>query len=360
MLLRILKVLDRKKYQAGVISLTTAGRIGKEIVSLGIPVYTLGMHPERFRFKEFLKLVNLLRKIKPGLVQTILYHADLIGGIATRLLRIPVIWNVHHSTLTPSTSKRTTRWVVKLCALLSRAIPEKIVFVSHISRNHHIKIGYFDKKTLVIPNGFNLKKFRPSNLEKREIRNELGIESDSKVVGFIGRYHPQKDVNNFIQASRIIANSKMKISFIMCGNGMTGENLKLIREIKKNHLENNFHLLGLREDIYRIYPSFDVLASSSSGEAFPMVIGEAMACGIPCVVTDVGDSAYIVGNTGEVVPPKDPRALAKAIFEILNLTLAEKHKLGIRVRKRIIENFDIKIITKLYEQLYESIRENKK
>lgn len=360
MLLKLLSNINRDLFDSEVITLIDVGPVGEKIHALGIPVKALGMRRGIPDPRGVLRLVKLLKKRRPHLLQTWMYHADLIGGLAARLVgNIPVTWGIHHSTLTLEGNKRTTIWTAKICACLSRMIPEKIVCCSEASKYVHAKLGYVSKKMIVIPNGFDLEAFRPEAEARLSVRRELGISPEAFVIGLVGRFDPQKDHRNFITAAGILINSmgeiKPEIHFVLCGNKITWENWELAEPITKAGLRHRFHLLGRRDDLPRLNAALDISSSSSYSEGFPSVLGEAMACGVSCVATDVGDSALIVGSTGRVVPPKNPEALASAWRELIQMDLGERAALGAAARQRVLEKFNLPTIVGRYETLYQEI-----
>jgi glycosyltransferase involved in cell wall biosynthesis len=165
-----------------------------------------------------------------------------------------------------------------------------------------------------------------------------------------------KDHANFLRAAKILLAKYPETKFVMIGTNVDYENQILTDLITELSIGSNVHLLGQRRDIPQITPALDILTSSSAfGEAFPLVLGEAMSCGVPCVVTDIGDSAWIVGDTGRVIPAKNPAALAQAWQEMITMDKSTRVNLGQAARKRIIDKFSLNTIVKQYEQLYQSI-----
>ncbi len=357
MLYKLLSNIDRTKFELKVLSLTDMGSIGEKIEKLDISVKALGMKRGVPDPRYVFRVAAILKKEKPDLVQTWMYHADLIGGLATKLVRnIPVVWNIRHSNLDPEGNKKTTILTAKVCAILSKTIPKKIICCSEASFKVHIKLGYKEDKMIVIPNGFDLDAFRPDAEARYSVRRELGILDDAVIIGMVARFDPQKDHKNLIDAAGVLCRTYKNIHFILCGNRITNDNKQLAKWIQEHNLQANFHLLGRRADIARISAAFDIASSSSSyGEGFPNVVGEAISCEVPCVVTNVGDSAYIVGNTGIVVPPKNPLAMAKAWEKLIKLPAEERKILGKLARKRIEDNFEISSVVNQYEALYSQL-----
>ena len=206
----------------------------------------------------------------------------------------------------------------------------------------------------VIPNGFDLQQFKPAPEARPALRAELGIVSNTSLAGLIGRFDPQKDHGTFIRASALLRDRRPDLHFVLCGEGISWKNNELGSWIEEAGMRDRYHLLGRRDDLPRITAGLDVSCLSSAyGEAFPLVLGEAMACGVPCVSTDVGDCAMIVGETGIVAAPGDAQGLAHGIERILNMRPETRQKLGESARCRIQENFSLDRVTKQYEKVYE-------
>jgi glycosyltransferase involved in cell wall biosynthesis len=176
------------------------------------------------------------------------------------------------------------------------------------------------------------------------------------LIGLVCRYHPMKDHANFLQAAAHLLQEYPDIHFALVGTGVVKENESLYQTIEQLGISHRTHLLGERSDMPRITAALDIASSASAyGEGWPLIVGEAMSCGVPCTVTDVGDSGLIVGNTGWVVPPKNPEALAKAWQESIELGSQGREKLGKAARTRIIESFSLDAVVSEYEALYESV-----
>jgi len=356
MLFRLLCNTLDGPFAYSVISLTDTGPVGQQIRDIGIPVNSLRM-PRGFPDpRGIFKLYFLLKRSRPNLVQTWMYHADLIGGITAKIAgKLPVVWNIRHSDLARDKIKRNTILTAKACAKLSSKLPNRIICCAENAKKAHIELGYDPDKIIVIPNGFDLDRFVPNIRMRYAIRKKLGLSSEVRLIGMIARFHRDKDHKNFIDAAASLHVVDPAAHFLLCGNNVEWTNPELANQIRKKNLHKNFHLIGEREDIHKIMASLDIATLSSSSEAFPNVVGEAMACGIPCVVTDVGDSAYIVGDTGIVVPPRNPQALAQAWKDILALSLEERLEIGRRARNRIKDMFDLRSTAQNYQALWMSI-----
>lgn len=357
MLLKLIERLDTR-FSPHVISLTNLGEVGQRMQALGIPVEALGMRPGVPSPRYFWKLTRRLRQLKPEVVHTWMYHSDLLGGLAARLAGVPAVgWSIRHSNLSADANKRSTLAVVRVCSVLSRWVPDKVLCCSEVAREVHVNYGYSADKMVVVPNGFDLSRFRPDTIARDDVRQELGLHPGVPLVGLIGRFDPQKNHVGFVQAAGLLHEKMPEAHFLLAGKGVSAGNAELLLAIEQVGLTGLIHLLGLRNDVPRLMAALDVLASSSIGEAFPNVLGEAMACGIPCAVTDVGDSASIVGATGRVVPPGDMSKLAGAMEDLLTLSSAERKALGERARDRVAGLFELGNVVKRYELFYDELAE---
>ncbi|MFA5516256.1 MAG: glycosyltransferase [Desulfuromonadales bacterium] len=346
------KVLSRlaPEFVPEVISLSGQPQDAERLQYSGAPLRYLRMSRNLPDPRKLITLANWIRSSKPDLVHTWMYHADLLGGLAARFAGIPVLWNIRHGGPGPQ-DKRLTRWTIHLCAQLSRRVPRRIVCCAEAAMKSHVALGYDGSRMCVIPNGFEIERFRPDPNMRQQIRRELNIPDDVVVVGLVGRYHPIKDHANFMQAAAMLLRNGRKAVFLLAGEGVDRDNPIIVEQIAgMDH--RSFFLLGRRDDIPRLTAAFDIAVSASRGEAFSNTIGEAMACAIPCTVTDVGDSAMVVGDTGRVVPPGEPAQLAAALEGLITLGPEGRKALGLRARQRIIDNFTLEQVVSRYEQLY--------
>lgn len=357
MLFKLLQHLDRRRFDPCVISLGSKGEIGPRIADLGIPVVALDMNPGLPNPLRMIALVNHLRRIKPDVVQTWMYHADLLGGLAARIAGCQrVVWGLRNSNLDKKLTKWSTLMVVKACALASSWLPSKILSCSKRAAGVHTAAGYQAEKIHVIPNGFDLMRFQPDETARVDVRTELRLSPETPLVGLMARFDPQKNHAGFLRAAVMIRQRLPAVNFVLAGGGIDDGNTVLREAIRAGGLEGSIHLLGRRDDMPRLMAALDVLASSSSfGEAFPNVLGEAMACGVPCVVTDVGDSAEIVAETGRVVDTGDMVMLAQNVVELFRLPPLEWRALGRQSWERVATNYEIGHVVRLYESFYEQL-----
>jgi len=365
MLYRLLTRTDRERFESMLVSLRDPElSLAEKVEALGIPVRGIGMRPGVPDPRGVVRLARLLHRERPGVIQTWMYHSNLIGGIVARLsVPAPVVWGIHHvdsleyikTEHDARAEKRTTLWTAAVGARLSHRLPARIVCCSESARRQHEQRGYATEKLMVIPNGFDTGTFRPDPTARFEVRCELGIGPDTLLVGRVARYATQKDPLNFFRAVAILKDRCPGVHFVLCGIQMDEANAELVSLVEAYGLRGRCHLLGLRCDMPRLTASLDLAVQSSITEAFPLVLGEALACGVPCVATDVGDSAAIIGESGRIVPPRDPEALAAACRELLELSPEARARMGQSGRLRIQERYELVSVTRRYENVYETL-----
>lgn len=343
------------KFDSYVVSLGDIGTVGPQIEALGVPVTALGMQAGRPSISSLLKLLKVIKTLQPDLIQGWMYHGNLAATLSRSfgLKKAPVIWNVRHSLYEFTQEKLLTRQVIRVNRFFSKKT-RSLLYNSQLSRQQHEAFGFEKSNGLVIPNGINCQQFSFSADARLRVRLELSIPVDALVVGHVARFHPIKDHANFLQAAEMLLAHYPDTHFILSGRDVDLENSELKKHIP-TLLGKRFHLLGERHDMPKLMCAMDIFSNSSWGEAFPNVLGEAMAVGLPCVATDVGDSAHIIGDCGVVVPPKDKAALASGIESLLVMPDIYRRALGLRARQRIEDEFALHAIAEKYAQLYKTI-----
>ncbi len=335
-----------------VISLTGDGVYGVRLRRAGVAVQSLGLRRGAWSLGGFLRLRRAIVDASPDLVQGWMYHGNIAAVVALASLRsrIPVIWNVRHSLYELSDEKWLTRLVIRLHPLLSKWV-SRVIYNSAVSRAQHESAGFPSEKGMVIPNGFDLDHWHPNPVDRDLLRTMLSIPLDALVVGHVARYHPLKDHSSFLQAMKLVISRKPGVYAVLVGSGVDDENRQLA-SMARGFPAGQIQFLGEREDVNRILQAFDVFCLSSVSEAFPNVLGEAMGCGLPCVATDVGDCREIVGDSGIVVPPSSPSALADGLLGLLSFSAKERARRGLAARQRIEQHFQIDAIVEKYRECY--------
>lgn len=337
-----------------VVTLIPGGVLRHDLLERNHHLISLGLCRNPISWYRVFKLFGIMRKYKPDVVHSMLYQSDLVAGFTGYLIgKCPVIWSLRQSNLTKEHNKFATRLCIKLCALMSRFLPDVIVSNTHYAKRTHQQVGYNTDIIKVIPNGFDLCQYKRDVSSAAKIRTELGVRKNEFLVGMVGRLDSQKNHNGFFKAMRIIHDVNSSVNFCLVGEGVNLENPLINKFIFDNDVDiGRLHLLGNRGDINAIMNAIDVLVLPSHGEAFPNVVGEAMACETPCVVTDVGDCAEIVGETGRTVPVGDMYGFADAVLDMLALSQSQMQSIGRSARARVIDRYDIDRIARKYRELY--------
>lgn len=336
-----------------VVSLTGPGKYGPLLEAAGVSVTCLDMPKGRVKIGALLKLWRLIRALRPDALQTSMYHADLLGGIVGRLAGIRNIsWGIRHSTLSPAENARSTIVVARICARLSRYVPRQIVCCADKAAQVHAEIGYDAGRMRVIKNGYDLSIFRPAPATGNHFRESLGI-GPGPVIGFVARFVPEKDHDTLFRALELMKRRGPLPRCLLAGVGMDRDNAPLIAMLQARNLLDDVILLGPQNDIPALMNALDLHVMSSVSEGFPNVLAEAMACGTPCVSTDVGDASDIVGKTGWIVPPRDSEALASALLAALDEQAApEWASRQAAARDRVETQFSIKKMVAQYRSVW--------
>lgn len=351
MLYKTLKFIDKKRYNINVISLLGEGVYSDKIRELGIDVISLNMKVGFPLIKSFIKARKHVRGTH--IIQTWMYHADLFGFILFKLSKAKkLIWGIRRSNLDSRFNKLSTMLIAKLNSKLSKKV-DIVVSCSIKAKEAHLRFGYFNKNMVVIPNGFEMNFLKNNSSYSKEFRSIINQPKDTPLILHVGRWNALKDHENLLKALKEINKYNIKFHAVLVGPNIDEDNYELADLINKYKLQKYVSLLGVRKDIPMIMSGADIFVSSSRDEGFPNVIGEAMACETPCVVTDAGDSSYIVGETGIVVPTNNFNALAKGIIDMLSFSEAERKHLGVLARRRVISHFDILKVVKQFEELYQ-------
>jgi glycosyltransferase involved in cell wall biosynthesis len=356
MLHKLLATMDRSQFEPTVISLIPGGECRALIEAEGVRVHDLDMKAGMPSVGQIKKLRQLARELRPDLVQGWMYHGNVIASLFVKFVsgNPRLLWNIRHSVADLGQEKRGTRLVIRLGALGSGR-PDRIIYNSEVSQQQHAVLGYARDKAEMIPNGFDMDRFAPSPEAAARLRTELGLTDDALLVGVAARRHPMKGHENFLRAAARLKDDGTKCHFVLAGRGVD-HNDPALRDLATGVLEGCVHLLGQRRDMPSFLAGLDLLCVPSLyGEGFPNVLGEAMASGVPCVATDVGESKNIVADTGRIVPPGDLEALIQALGEMLALGTESRSDFGRRCRMRIQENYSLEKIAGWYAELYRSI-----
>jgi glycosyltransferase involved in cell wall biosynthesis len=346
MLLRLSTALSRTaNVTNAVISLTGPGAHSPALIEAGVNVRYANMTGLKSFPLAFIRLVGFILAEKPDVIHTWMYHSNLVGGVAARIAKplTPVCWSIRQAYLAPENSKRSTLIVSKISAKLSRVIPTRIIYQGEVCRHSHECVGYRASKAYIIPNGVDASVFRPDPLSRIRMRKSLDLSPHTKVIGLVARFHPDKDVPTFARAAGIVAKELPDTRFVLCGEAMDGSNAELMSLLRRNDIVEQTCLLGERSDVPEVMSCLDVATLSSITEGFPNAILEAMACGVPCVATNVGETADLIGNTGIIVEPRHPEELAAGWKTLLLMPESERSTLGKAASIRVQDRFTMEL-----------------
>jgi len=357
-LLRLVCHMEKPRFCNSIVTMTEViepsdpDLLNSRLAKAEVSVLSLGMRPGIPNPLAAARLFRIIKQKRPHILQTWMYHADLLGLLVGKLAHVPsILWNIQCSN--PPDDNRLSVLVRRLLVPLSPR-PDVVLANSQSGLRFHKALGYRPRRWLYAPNALDLSEFRPDPTARTWLRGELRLGSDAILVGLIARFQPVKDHYPFIEAARLLAVDPA-INFVLVGLDVGGENRNLVRMIKCTGLEDRFYLLGQRADVSRITAGLDLSCSSSHSEGSSNVIAEAMACGVACVATDVGDASFVLQDLGKIVPPKDPAALARACRELLNLSPSKRRELGSAARARARECFSLHAVVATYQELYEEL-----
>jgi glycosyltransferase involved in cell wall biosynthesis len=353
MLSRLIRRTARDRFRSVVVSITNAGTLGPSFGKAGIEIISLEMRRGMPNPYGLLRLARILRELHPDILQTWLYHADFFGLMAQRLANVPhLVWNLRCSDLALSPAAAGVRRILSWCS----ALPDVVIVNSRAGLSFHERIGYRPRRWEYVPNGFDTVEFSPDAAARERLRSELGIPADAVVIGLPARYHPMKDHGTFLNAAAAVAAERPGVCFLLVGPGTEPTNPALTKAIARLGLADRTRLLGERSDMPAFYAALDIASLSSAwGEGFPNVLGEAMACGVPCAATDGGDVRELLGDAGLVVPRGDPEALAGAWQALIAIGAEGRRSRGSEARARIVRDYELGVIAARYEALYTDI-----
>jgi glycosyltransferase involved in cell wall biosynthesis len=348
MLARLVLRLDPRRHRSIVVSMTGAGTLSPALADAGIELFALNMSRNWPDPRGLASLMRVLGRVRPDIVQTWLYHADLLGFFARALARrsCRLFWNIRGTeTLGANAIRRLLVW--------ASGRPDAVIVNSLAGQRFHQAIGYRPRRWVHIPNGCDTAIYRFDAPGRRALRNELRLAPDMAAIGMPARYHPMKDHDNFLAAAARLAPRHPEAVFILAGPGADSGNPGLTQAIARYGLADRVRLLGNRPGMVPVYSALDVVTLSSAfGEGCPNVLVEAMSCGVPCVATDCGDAAQVMGPTGVLVPPRDSAALAAGWRQLLALGVPGRRELGEHARERIVRLYDLGAIVAQYDALY--------
>lgn len=343
------KELVKRDYQVTVLTFYSGGFYAKELSSTKVHLHSLNKKGRWDMLAFYFRLIIQLKKEAPDVLYSFLGNANIFSVLARPFIeRIRIVWGIRASNMDLNRydwAYRFSYWLERRLAPFS----DCIIANSHAGFEYAGTNGFPWSKMRVIPNGIDTNQFRPDREAGEKLRQTWGINGNEKLVGLIGRIEPMKGHSIFLEAAALLKQRFNNIRFVCVGKGKSKYEHAMHERAIELGLEEVLIWAGIHTNMLAVYNALDIAVSSSSyGEGFPNIVGEAMACGVPCIVTDVGDSARIVGDPDLVVEPRNPEQLAHTIFNTLQRK--EENNWTEASRKRIEENFSINRLIDLTEQ----------
>jgi glycosyltransferase involved in cell wall biosynthesis len=334
--------LDKRQFAVTVITYYPGGALAGDLAAQpGVTVISLDKQGRGDLFGFLGRLLRTVRAQKADIIHGYMWGANELAWVAGRLTGARVVWGVRASNVDFSHYDWGSRWLFRAGAWLSGRA-DLIIANSEAGRRHHAREGYAAERMIVIANGIDVDRFRPDAAARARVRAEWQIADDAIVVGIAGRLDPMKDHETFLRAAAQLLERLPAARFVIVGAGAEAAQPKLEQSVNDARLHQRLRWVGARQDMPAVYNAFDIAVSSSAfGEGFSNTVGEAMACGVPCVATDVGDAAVIIADSGRVVPPGRPDLLADAIAD---LAAVDRSDLGRRARHRIVRDYSTKAL----------------
>jgi len=342
-----------------VVTLMDTGPMTNRFSEMGIEVHALNVYSPFRGFRKKWKVISRIFHFQPNVCLCWSGVAN-ISSTILRLFGIPVIWTLHNSTVRWNTFK--TRYGVRLAALLSKIVPERIICCSNMTYDVYRDIHRFrENRLLVIANGVDVTRFRPNRNERERIRKEQGISDSALVVATAARIELPgsryiqgdfKDLETLFKAAAITSQKKQDIYYLLFGSNINDENEQLVDWLRRYKLQENVKLLGFQNNVAALYAASDIYAlSSTTGEGLPVSLIEAMACGAIPVCTDSGDIRAVVGPAGIVVPQKDAVKLATAILDIAELSESQRDKYSKNAVEIVKYFYNIELVARRYSDI---------
>jgi glycosyltransferase involved in cell wall biosynthesis len=334
------------------------GPLLEGLTKAGIHVLPLEKKGRWDIFTFLFRASHTLQALKPDILHSFLTPPNILSALIRYSLRpCKIVWGVRASDMDLSNYDWTWRLTYRIEGVLSR-LPDCIVANADAGRDHAIKQGFAAASMTVIPNGIDTGLYVKSKETGNKLREELGIENDAPLIGIIARLDPMKDHETFLNAARLLVDQIPNARFLSVGGGPPGKVSALKEMCRKLDLQDNVVWAGERRDLPAIYSALDITTLTSAyGEGFPNTLGEAMSCSVPCVSTDVGDTAKVIGRTGIVVPRGDAAEIAQGWTRLLAEPAAEREQRRLLSRQRIVQHFSLEALVNAHIHLYEKLCE---
>lgn len=346
---------EGSKLEQEVFSLLVPGQIAPRIRAAGVPVTSLNLRRSVDMLVNIGPLIKAVGAFSPDIIVGWMHHGFMSAWMAQKFLKNkpPVIWNVRHSLSDIKHEPLPTQAILRFASMVSKSAAA-IIYNSHASKEQYGEIGFSDDRAIVVANGFDCEKFSPNLSARAKLNEMVDVDADTPVIGMVARHHPMKDPGSLIRAFDRSRQATGKGHLLIVGKGMDLPPEDVATAMSEIQSSEHITLHDQRLDVAEWLPGLDILVMPSAwGDAFPNVLGEAMACGVACLATDVGDAKYIIDDARRISPPQDPAALAENLQQLVSMTKDERQKIGHQGRARIVQHFSMSNIADQYSAVYQ-------
>lgn len=356
MLLELLKGIDQTRFDVTLCVLKAEKGLQSRFEALGYKIHVFPVGLTWLGIKSFISLMALFLRVRPQIVQSWMYRADFYCCFLKLLrLRTKLIWSVHNCDLSLSRNG-LSRWsLVKACAVLSWCLPDAVVYCAASAIATHKAFGFSVTSALFIPNGFDASRFQNLPEARLAARDEFALDPEIPVIGCFGRFDRQKNHFGLLEVVSLLHKRGVKVQLLLAGGGVDHANEQLQARAQNMGIAQYVRLLGVRQDMPRLMSALDLYLSFSLGEAFPLVLGEAMLCETPVIATNCGDSHRFALEPWMLIPAGNINAAADAVACFVSLTDASRKALGVKSRELVLERYSVEKTVAAYSDLYRSV-----
>jgi glycosyltransferase involved in cell wall biosynthesis len=346
--------LDPSRYKVTVLCFYPGGALAGSLQEAGVDVICLNKRGRWDLLSFAVRLVTALRQLRPDILHSYMGPANLLAIVVKPFLRrTKIIWGIRASDMNLAHYDYSWRLTFGLECRLSKWA-DLVIANSWAGRDHHVAAGFPDERTIVIANGIDADRFRPDPAAGRQLRLQWGVPETAILIGQVARLDPMKDYPNFLRAAAALAAERDDVWFVCVGDGAPAYAAELRELATSLGLNERLLWLGGRDDMPAVFDSLQIVTSSSAfGEGFSNALGEAMSSGVPCVATDVGDAALVLGGLGQTVPRGAPELLLEGWRALLARPSTERQELGRTCRARIVEKFSLPAMVAESDRVYQ-------
>jgi len=345
----------KNKVNITIVTLINNGFYEKELKKLGINIFSLKMSRQSRILdfiKKILKLREFLKRQNPDVIQSWMYHSNFITLFIPKIFHFKIFWNIRHSELNTTISKKMTIFLSLFCGIFSRIVPKKIIYCSNKSINFHENRHFYARnKTILIENGYSDKAYHPSKYLRKNFRKKNNINRSDIILGYAGRYSKQKNIQAMLIAFSKFVKLHNNVNLYMVGNGINILNKKLKTIIYNLKIENKVFLLDQKKNLTEFYNGIDLLLLTSHSESFPNVVAESMLCMTPVLSSNAGCSKKIIKDYGFIIMKNDYLSIKRGLEKSINIFQNKKKKWKLikkNARLQIQNNFSIEKMANTY------------